>query len=169
MTGSAVLNFWDETLLPAAAAVWSRLEVPSWETYQPALQACASNIWKAGQSSAHLSYLTFRPLSIIFLMILEILSSAARVLFRVLLSQGWFHLKRGLLQLKVAAIWFYRFQISLSRTELLGEVALVGAAVGAYYFYDWIRRQTYWRRFTRWYSTKKRKTIQVSIASPRFV
>ncbi len=159
---NVAFNYFRETLAPSIMAVWQRLDVPSWEVYHPAFQECASDVWKASQSTAQLSYLTVRPLAILCWMVLEVLWQVAQVLFRVLLSQALIHLKRGLVQLKEGAIWFYHFQMKLSRTELLGEVVLVGALIGLYYFYKWIRQQTYWRRFIRWYTATKQKAIHVS-------
>ena len=156
------LEYCQLELWPRAIATWHRLDVPSWDIYHPALQQCVSDIWKASQSTAELSYLTLRPFAILFMMLMEGLWEIAKVLFRVLLSQGWIHIKKGMIQLKAAAIWFYHFQTSLSRMELLGEVVLIGTLVGFYYAYKWLRRQTYWQRFTRWYSEKKQRAIEVS-------
>lgn len=166
--GSAFLEYCQFDLWPNAVAVWHRLDVPSWDIYHPVLQECVSDIWKAGQSTAHLSYLTLRPLAILFMMLMEGLWEIAKVLFSVLLSQGWVHIKKGMVQLKAAAIWFYHFQMSLSRMELLGEVVLIGTMVGLYYAYKWLRRQTYWQRFMQWYSEKKQRAIEVSICLPYF-
>ena len=160
---SVVLEYCQLELWPFAVATWHRLDVPSWDIYQPALQQCVSDVWKASQSTAELSYLTLRPFAILFMMLMEGLWEIAKVLFRVLLSQGWVHIKKGMIQLKAAAIWFYHFQMSLSRMELLGEVALIGTLVASYYAYKWLRRQTYWQRFTLWYSDKKQRAIEVCI------
>ncbi len=146
---------------PSTIAGWQRLDVPTWDVFNPALQECVSDLWKASQSTVQLSYLTLRPVAILGLMILEGLWEVAQVLFRVLLSQGWIQLKKGCKQLRAAAIWIYHFQMSLSRMELLGEVALVAAMIGLYYFYRWIRRQTYWQRFTKWYIEKKQRSMEV--------
>jgi hypothetical protein len=162
MVINAALNYWHETLLPSTMAVWLRLDVPQWKVYQPAFQQCASDVWNASQSSAQLAYLTFRPLAVLCWMILEILWHIAQVLFRVLLSQGWIQLQRGLLQLKEGSIWFYHFQMSLSRIELLGEMVLVWTLIGLFYFYKWVRRQTYWQRLLKWCTLKKLNAIKVS-------
>jgi hypothetical protein len=143
--------------------VWHRLDIPSWDVYQPVLHDCAVDVWKAGQSTAQLSVLTLRPIAILCWTILELIWEVAQVLFRILLSQGWIQLKKGMIQLKAAAIWFYHFQMSLSRMEILGEVALVGIAIGLYYLYKWIRRQTYWQRFMKWYADKKQRAIEVRL------
>lgn len=157
---SAFLEHCQLVLWPSAVATWNRLDVPSWDIYHPVLQQCVSDVWKASQSTAQLSYLTFRPIALLFLMLVEGFWEIAKVLFRVLLSQGWVHIKKGMIQLKAAAIWFYHFQMSLSRMELLGEAVLIGTLIGLYYAYQWLRRQTYWQRFTRWYSEKKQRAIE---------
>ena len=165
MAIDAVLNYWRESLLPSTMGVWQRLDVPSWKVYQPAFHQCASDVWKASQSSAQLGYLIFRPVAILCWMILEILWDIVQVLFRVLLSQGWIQLQRGLLQLKEGSIWFYHFQMSLSRIELLGEMVLVGTLIGLFYFYKWLKSQTYWQRIVKWYTLKKQKVANVSNAT----
>jgi hypothetical protein len=160
---SVAFQYWQDELWPSAMSVWSRLDIPAWDEYQPVLRECGVDVWKAGRSTAQLSVLTLRPIAILCWMILEVVWEVAQVLFRVLLSQGWIQLKKGLIQLKAAAIWFYHFQMSLSRTEILGEVALVGFAVGLYYLYRWIRRQTYWQRFMKWFADKKQGAIEVRV------
>jgi len=164
---SSVVDYFHQELWPHAVAIWPRLDVPSWDIYRPALHGFASDVWKAGQSTAQLSYLTLRPLAMLCWIILEVLGFVAQILFRILLSQGWIHLRKGLIQLKAALIWFYHFQVSLSATELLGEVAMVGITLSLYYFYKWIRRQTYWQRFMRWFASKKRRAIEVSFTALR--
>jgi hypothetical protein len=159
--GSAFVEYCQFVLWPSAIATWQRLDVPSWDIYRPVLEQCISDVWTASQSIAQLSYLTWRPLAMLSLMLMEGLWEISKVLFQVLLSQGWVHVKKGMIQLKAAAIWLYNFHMSLSRMELLGEAALMGTLVGLYYAYKWIRRQTYWQRFTLWYSEKKHRAIQV--------
>lgn len=167
MVNIAMSEYWQEEMWPSVLSMWHRLDVPPWDVYQPAVTAFTSDSWKACQSTARLSYLTLRPVAMLCWMILEVFWAVAQILFRVLLSQGWIQLKKGLIQLKAAAIWFYHFQMSLSKTELLGEAALVGMVVASYYFYKWIRRQTYWERFMKWYSAKKQRAVEVSIVSLR--
>jgi len=157
---SAFLEYCQLELWPNVISTWHRLDVPSWDIYHPVLEECVSDVWKASQSTAQLSYLTLRPFAMLFLMLMEGLWEIAKVLFRVLLSQGWVHIKKGMIQLKAAAIWFYHFQMSLSRMELLGEAALIVTVIGLYYTYKWLRRQTYWQRFMRWYSEKKQRAIE---------
>jgi len=161
-TASDALKYWKETIIPSIMEAWIRLDVPSWEIYSPVFQESVTNVWNAIQSWAQLSYLTFRPFVILCGMILEVLWKVAQVVFQVLLSRGWIELKRGSVQVKEGVLWFCRFQMSLSRIELLGELLVVAVSIALFYLYKWIRTQTYWRRFVQWYSLKKRKAMNVS-------
>lgn len=158
---SAVFEYWRREIWVSAISVWDRLDIPSWDKYRPALQEFTADVWKASQSTAQLSVLTLRPIAILCWMIFEAVWQVAQLLFRVLLSQGWIQLKKGLIQLQAAARWFYHFQLSLSRTEILGEVALLGMSVAIFYLYKWIRRQAYWQRFMKWYNDKKLRATEV--------
>lgn len=163
----AVVEYLRHEILPVTMAAWHRLDVPSWKVYKPALEEFLLDTWKAGQSTAQLSYLTLRPVAMLCLIVVEAAWAVAQVFLRVLLSQGLVQARKGLLQIRVAAIWLYRFQMNLSRTELLGEAGLVVMSIALYYSYKWIKRQTYWRRFMKWYSLKKQQTIEVSYATLR--
>lgn len=157
---SAVFEYWRREIWVSAISVWDRLDIPSWDKYRPALQEFTADVWKASQSTAQLSVLTLRPIAILCWMIFEAVWQVAQLLFRVLLSQGWIQLKKGLIQLQAAARWFYHFQLSLSRTEILGEVALLGMSVAIFYLYKWIRRQAYWQRFMKWYNDTKLRALE---------
>lgn len=143
-----------DDVLPPIIELWTRLEVPEWSTYRDALVACGRDVWYATQSSYRLIVLTFRPLLILTWIV-------GQFLFRNLLDHGARSVQKGAIQVKVASIWFYRFQRSLSWTEVLGEVTIIFICIAAYYFRKWLKRQTYWARAVRWYKGKKEQVVQV--------
>lgn len=149
-------EWFSESVWPPVATLWERLEVPEFGLYQQAVQACARDSWKASQSTYHVLYMTFRPIGILLWIILKFL-------WRNLLEHGGKSLQRGARQVKVAAIAFYKFQISLTPKEVLGEVGLIGLGVALFYFQRWLRKQTYWSRTVRWCRNKKAKCVQVRI------
>jgi hypothetical protein len=143
-----------DDVLPPIVELWIRLEVPEWSTYQGAMAVCAKDVWYATQSSYRLLALTFRP-SIILTWII------GQFLFKNLLDHGGRSLQKGAIQIKVASIWFYHFQRSLSWIEILGEVTVIIICIAMYYFRKWLKRQTYWARAVRWYKGKKDQVVQV--------
>lgn len=157
-------TYWKEEVWPFAMEVWYKLDVPSWEVYRPALQFFVEDLWRIGQSASHLAYLTGKPFVILLGMLLHVAWEVGKVVFDVLLEQGWVQLQQGWVQLKVTAIWFVQFQSKLSTTELLGEVAIVGLIVGLFYLCRWIRQQSYWSRCVQWYTKKKERAMEVSLA-----
>jgi hypothetical protein len=95
-------------------------------------------------------------------MLLQLLGKILHVLFQHLLEHGWISLQKGAMQAKAGIVWFYVFQQSLSRKEVLGEVGLVILCILGYYLRKWFQRQTYVARANRWYQQRKRKVTQVS-------
>jgi hypothetical protein len=143
-----------DDVMPPITDVWLRLQVPEWSVYKDALRHFAQDSYTASQSTHNLLFLTFRPVIIL-------LTIVVKFLWKNLLEHGSKSLQKGLHQLKYAAIEFYKFQWSLTRTELLGELALLGVFVGLYYVHKWLKQQTYWSRFVAWFRQKKHITVQV--------
>ncbi|KAG7337905.1 hypothetical protein IV203_022435 [Nitzschia inconspicua] len=146
--------WFSESVWPPVVELWERLDVPEYGLYKDAVQTCVRDSWEASQSTFTVIQLTFRPILILLWIILKFL-------WRNLLEHGGKSLQKGARQLKVALVAFYKFQLSLTPTEVLGEVAILGFFVGLYYFQKWLRRQTYWSRTVRWYRDKKAKCVQV--------
>lgn len=148
------ITWFSEDILPPLMDLWGRLDVPQWELYREALHTCLIDCGRAAHSSSQLVYLTMRPLCILLWIFLQLL-------WRNLLEHGGRSLQKGAAQAKVAAIWFWKFQRSLTYMQLLGEVILMATFVGLYYLHRWLRKQTYWVRFTKWSRIKKEQAVQV--------
>lgn len=152
-----------QELIPPAVEFWSRLDVPAWELYRAAFQECTADVIQSSKSSGYFLYLTFRPLAILGWVVLQFFWGVGQVLFRLLLEKGWISLQKGFQQAKIASVWFYRFQCSLSRNEILGEIAVIFVCVGLYYLRKWLKRQTYWKRVVLWCRRKKDRLIKVRV------
>jgi hypothetical protein len=149
------LNSWfSESVWPPVAELWERLDIPEYQLYKQAVQACTRDAWKASQSTLTLLQLTFRPLLILWWIVLKFL-------WRNLLEHGGKSLQKGTRQLKFALVALYKFQLSLNSMEILGEVGLIAFAVALYYFRKWLQRQTYWSRTVKWCRRKRAKCVQV--------
>eukprot|EP00980_Cylindrotheca_fusiformis_P031429 scaffold26363_cov113-Cylindrotheca_fusiformis.AAC.3 len=131
------------------APLWSRLDFPGREEYSDAFQACSTDLVKASQSTGRFLFLTFRP-------IFQLLFIVLRSLFKVLLEKGWISLQKGAMQAKAGIIWFYIFQRSLTKKEVVGEIGIVSFCIAGYYLRKWLKRQTYWARAMRWVANKKK-------------
>lgn len=151
-----------EEILPTVYEIWYQMDVPSWDVYSMAVQTWARDVAHGSQSTARLVYLTMKPIVVLVWIFLQFLGGILKILFHHLLEKGWISVQKGALQAKAGMIWFYHFQRNLSRNELLGELAICLLLVLAYYLRKWLKRQTYWARFTKWYKMKKRRLIQVS-------
>jgi hypothetical protein len=154
--GYAVAQFarWHGELAPTLWEIYVRLDVPEWDVYRNAVIGCAADAYKAAHSAGHLLAITVRPILILAYIV-------GQFLFRNLLEHGGRSLREGAVQLRFASIWMYRFQRSLTWTEILGEVIVVTACVALYHFRRWLQRQTYWARAVRWYRGRKERAIQV--------
>jgi len=139
--------------LPWCSEVATRLELPAWDSYRDAWAVCTRDILKASSSAYHLSYLTLKPIAILLWIVLG-------QLWKFVLEHGGRSLHTGAVHLKLACVHFYRFQMSLNGTQLLGEAGVLLMCVGLYYFRKWLQKQTYWAKFVKWYKAKKRRLIQ---------
>ena len=154
-------DWFQNEVLPPIVHLWERLDVPAWPIYRDAATACGKDLIQSSQSTGKLLFLTFRPIAILSWILFQFLLDVGKVLFRLLLEQGWISLKKGALQVKAASIWFYHFQRSLSRTEVLAEVGVIVACILLYHLRKWLKRQTYVARATKWCREKKRRVVQV--------
>ena len=145
-----------EEILPPAIVFWDRLGVPEWDIYSDAFQECATDAIQAMQSTGHLLYLTFRPPAILFGIIFQFVG-------QLLLQKGWTSLQKGAIQAKVAIVWFYSFQRSLSRNEILGELGILALVVSLYYLRKWLKQQTYFERAVQKLREKKHQAVKVRI------
>jgi hypothetical protein len=152
--------FYTEVVPPVVELV-QRLDIPEWSLYRAAVQECAADFLQSSQSTGKVWYLTMKPIAILVWVFLQFLLEIGQILFQLFLEQGWISFKKGLRQAKAASVWFYGFQRSLSRTEVLGELGIVVLCVVLYYLRRWLKRQTYWARATKYYREKKRKAVQV--------
>jgi hypothetical protein len=159
------LAFLQQDLVPGVLDVWLKMQVPSYPLYQEAVQTCVSDAIQSTQSTTNLLYLTLRPVILLLGMALQLLGTILHILFQHLLEHGWHSLQKGAMQGKAAIVWFYIFQKSLSRKEVLGEVGLVIVGILGYYLRKWLKRQTYVARANKWYQQRKRKVTQVSNSS----
>jgi hypothetical protein len=153
--------FLQEEVLPPAMEVWHRLDLPAWEIYSVAVRECASDVIQSTQSTGTVLYLTLRPFAILLWMLFQLSCHVGQILFQLLLEKGWISLQKGAMQAKSAIVWFYLFQRSLSRTEVLGELGIGATMVLLYYLRRWFQRQTYVARATRVFKQKKRQILQV--------
>jgi hypothetical protein len=149
------LYLWfSESVWPPVEELWERLDVPEYQLYKEAVQACARDVWMASQSTLIVVQLTLRPILILLWILLKFL-------WRNLLEHGGKSFQKGIRQLKFAMVALYKFQMSLNATEVLGEVGIIVACMALYYFQKWLQRQTYWSRTIRWYRGQKVKCLQV--------
>lgn len=139
---------------PYVVNVYGQLDIPFWDDYTESFHHCASDLIKAFQSSSTFLVLTFRPL-------LQLLFIILRGLFELLLKNGLISLQKGSKQVKTGMIWFYNFQRSLSKEQVLGEIGIVVCIMGIYYLRKWLKRQTYWARATKCVSNQKKKIKKV--------
>ena len=153
--------WFENEFLPPVIMLWERLNVPSWDVYKVALTECFSDAMQASQSTWKLFYLTIRPFAILLWVFFEFMLGIGRIFFRLLLEKGWISLQKGTRQAKTGIIWFYHFQRSLSRTQLLGEAGIIAACILIYYLRKWLKRQTYVARATEWCKKQKKKLLQV--------
>ncbi|CAJ1955225.1 unnamed protein product [Cylindrotheca closterium] len=135
---------------PYIVQVYGQLDIPFWDDYSESFHQSSTDVIQAFQSSFKFLDLTFRP----FLQLLFIIFSG---LFEVLLKQGLISLQKGSTQAKAGTIWFYNFQRSLTKEQVLGEIGIVGFFFGIYFLRKWLKRQTYWARATKWFSNQKKK------------
>ena len=140
-------------ILPWCTQMAERLELPAWNLYRDAWAICTRDVLQASSSVYNLSYLTLKPILLLVWILLG-------HLWRFLLEHGGRSLHKAAIHLKMASIHFYRFQISLNKTQILGEAALLAMCVGLYYLRKWLLKQTYWAKFQKWYKLQKRKTIR---------
>jgi hypothetical protein len=150
-------------VVPPVVEFWHRLDVPAWDIYREAAHTCGKDFMQSSQSTWKLLYLTFRPIAILSWILFQVLLGIGNIIFRLLLEKGWLSLRNGALQVKAGSIWFYQFQRSLSRTEVLGELGVIGLGVLFYYLRQWLKRQTYVTRATKWCHQKKRHVIKVRV------
>ena len=155
------LAFLHQDLLPGVTGVWLKMQVPPYPMYQLAIQTCVSDVVQSTQSTTHLMYLTLRPFILLLGMILQLVGTILHILFQHLLEHGWKSLQKGAMQAKAGAVWFYIFQRSLTRKEVLAEVGLVVLGILGYYLRKWLKRQTYVARANKWYQQRKRKVTKV--------
>jgi hypothetical protein len=141
-------------LLPWCYSIATTLELPAWELYKKAWATCANDAIAAASSSYRLGYLTLKPVAILCWIMLG-------KFWKFVLEHGGNSLQTGAIHLKSACFHFYRFQISLNGTQLLGEACLVLMCVGLYYLRKWLQRQMYWAKLVKWYRAKKRRLGQV--------
>lgn len=137
----------DKDNFPYVVRVYGQLDIPMWDDYSDAFRQSSADMIQAFQSSFKFLDLTFRP----FLQLIFIVLSA---LFELLLKQGLISLQKGATQAKAGTIWFYKFQRSLTKEQLLGETGIVGCAFAIYFLRKWLKRQTYWARATKWISNQ---------------
>ncbi len=142
--------------MPPVTEFWLRLQVPEYSVYKDAVQHFVHDSYQALRSTYTLLFLTFRPIIILLAIIINFL-------WKNLLEHGSKSIQKGLHQLKYALGEFYKFQLSLTKTELLGELFILGVLVGLYYFHKWLKQQTYWSRFVSWSRQKKHNIVQVSV------
>lgn len=148
--------------LPWCSEFAARLELPEWELYREAWAICTRDIVKASSSIYHVSYLTLKPIAILSWIILG-------HVWKFILENGGRSLHTIGIHLKLACIHFYRFQMSLNQTQLLGEAGLILLCVGIYYFRKWLQRQTYWTKAVKWYKTKRRRIKDAYNAKKRLL
>ena len=154
--------------LPATRELYDRLQVPTWSEYSLAIKTSLKDFYNVSQSAWKVLYLTFRPMVILALIVLQVVATLGRFLFQNLLAHGWISLQKGATQAKTGLLLFYRFQSSLTRYELLGEIGLCITIVCLYYLRRWFQQQTYIAKAAQWYRRHKRKTIQVRLGERLF-
>ena len=153
------------TVVPFVRNVVHQLDIPSWDVYYPAVLKSCHDVSQATRSTATLVYISLKPWIILLLLIAKWFGQLCHLLFQLLLEQGWISATKGLKQAKVGISWIIEFHRGLTRTQLLGEVCLVGLIVLAYQLRQWLKRQTYVARATKYYRQQKRKFIQVCCES----
>ena len=139
--------------LPWCSEVAIRLKLPAWDLYRDAWAVCTRDIVKASSSVYHLSYLTLKPVAILLWILIG-------QFWKFVLEHGGRSLHAGAIHLKLACIHFYRFQMSLNKTQLFGEASFVLVCVGLYYLRRWLLKQTYYARLVDWTNAKKRRLIK---------
>ena len=151
-----------EKVVPELMNVWDQMDVPAWDVYSVAMKNWGADIVNVSQSTGQLAWLTFKPIFVLLSILGQLLFRVANLLFQLLLAKAFVSLQHTLMQAKAAIIWLYFFQVSLSKEEIMVEIAICGSMVLLYYFRQWLRRQTYYARATRWYRRKKRAVFSVS-------
>lgn len=153
----------ESDIVSLTVELWNRLDVPSYTIYQTALKECTMDIMKSFSSSYKLWYLTIKPIVILISIILQ-------NIYNLLLEYGGrSFLQKSLLQIKYTIIYLYHFQLSLNRTELIGEIGIIMFLIGLYYIRRWLYQQTYWTRITLYTKEKKMKIMKVRCFTLRFI
>jgi hypothetical protein len=154
LTNNRYYIYLSDDVLPLSIDLWNRLEVPPYNIYQNAFKVCTIDFMKSCQSSYNLWYITLKPFVILGWIIIQ-------NLYKFLLEHGGRSLQKGAIQTKHAMIWLYYFQLSLTRTEILGEIGLIFLCIGLYYFRRWLKQQTYWTRIISYTKEKRKKITKV--------
>ncbi|OEU18336.1 hypothetical protein FRACYDRAFT_236612 [Fragilariopsis cylindrus CCMP1102] len=144
----------ESDIISLTIELWNRLEVPSYTIYQTAWKECIMDLMKSLSSSYNLWYITLKP----FVILISILIQNFYNL--VLEYGGRSFAQKGILQTKYTILYLYHFQLSLNRTEIIGEIGLIFVCIGLYYFQRWLYQQTYWTRITSYTKEKKNRIIQ---------
>jgi hypothetical protein len=135
--------------------LWNRLEVPSYTLYQTAWKECIIDLMKSFSSSYHLWYITIKPIVLLISIIIQ------KFYNLVLEYGGRSFIQKSAIQIKYTILYLYHFQLSLNRTEIIGEIGILILLIGLYYFRRWLYQQTYWTRITSYTKEKKRKISKV--------
>jgi hypothetical protein len=154
LTNNRYYIYLSNDILPLSKELWYRLDVPEYNIYQNAFKECAFDFIKSFQSSYNLWYLTLKPFAILGWIVIQ-------NLYTLMLEHGGRSIQKTAIQAKHAMIWLYHFQLSLTKTEILGEIGIIFLCIGLYFLRRWLKQQTYWKRITGWTKVKKNRFIKV--------
>jgi hypothetical protein len=79
----------------------------------------------------------------------------------VVQEHGGKSLQHAVAQFKIAVVWFYKFQLSLTWKQIVAEIVIMASAVALWHFYKWLQRQSYWSRVMTYLQGKKRRLVEV--------
>lgn len=138
------------------------LDLPSSTVYWETCRTAYKDVVLASSSVGTLGYLTLKPFVLIALGLLQYFCILLQFLSRHLFHHAYESAKKGLTQAKFATREFYKWQKTLSNTEIGIELLLIAALIGAYLLRRHIQKRKYVQRATSWYRRKKRTIKQVS-------
>ena len=136
------------------------MEFPSWEEYIEASSTAIHDLRAASISSWKLTYISFRPVFILLGILSHYLAILLRIIAKHSIAHGWKAIKEGYYQLRVASVWFIKFQKELPSSAKYAELGALSVLATLWLLRRHVRKYHYAERISKWYSNKKRLALR---------
>ena len=158
------------TGIPSLSALPAKLgeariyfQIPSYEEYSTAFSDAARDFVSFFQSIFRFIHLSTKPLLILLALLGRYIILGLAVIAEHTLKHGVVAIREASFQARTGALWFLRWQRSLSNFALGVEAAALSGLVGLYLLRRHIRRKKYLERAARWYRRKKNEALMVRL------